>query len=143
MIAFLPSDGSWCRQDFPHMTLVFGGMIDEQPIGDFNALIKDAISAGRITGAFSLPVVGIQQLGQGTLDNPIVDALVFHPTPQLLVARSFVEKWNKSEFKNFLPHASIGPTNPTAMNNEIPSTLYFNKVAACWGDQRAIFSIDF
>jgi len=162
MIAFLPSDGSWCQQDFPHMTLVYGGKIGEQSSGDFNSLIKDAISSARLTSSFSLNVTGVQELGGDTTGNPAVDALIFYPTPQLLLARQTVEKWNASQFSTFLPHATIGPAGSAAQipyrqslwpqnagpdvsydktYRGLPSSLYFNRVAACWGEQQVIFNI--
>jgi hypothetical protein len=153
MIAFLPSDGSWCQQDFPHMTLVWG------PIGSrsdtqFNDLAKDAISASRITGAFSLPVTGVQELG-----DPPVDALMFYPTPQLLLAYSLVKQWNGSEFPNYLPHATIGPAGSAAAmsmpqnvwpdingrtpTKGLPSSLWFNRIVVAWGDKKIAFNIDY
>jgi len=158
MIAFLPSDGTWCQQDFPHMTLVWG------PIGDrsdaqFNDLAKDAISASRITGAFSLPVTGIQELGGGDTGNPPVDALIFYPTPQLLLAYNLVKQWNGSQFPDYLPHATIGPAGSAAAmslpqntwpdvnaptpRKGLPSSLWFNRIAVCWGDKRIAFNIDY
>lgn len=159
MIAYLPSDGSWCQQPFPHMTLVFAGKTADRPESDFNSLIKDAITAARVTGSFSLNVTGVDQLGGGDALNPPVDALVFYPTPQLLLARQLVEKWNASQFATFLPHATIGPagsaSNMTAAQNVWPDTnsdqvsrpfrglpysLWFNRIAACWGDKQVIFN---
>lgn len=157
MIAFLPTDTSWCKQDFPHMTLVFGGDAASLSDNDFNAMAKDALSAARMTGSFSLNVTGVEQLGE---EPEIVDALMLYPTPQLLLARQLVEKWNKSQFTQFLPHATIGPagsaalsTDPWPTNNSmsevggtrwpgLPGSLYFNRVVACRGDQRIIFSMD-
>jgi hypothetical protein len=151
MIAFLPVDGSWCKQDFPHMTLVWGDSIDNLQPSDFNALAKDAISITRMTGSFNLSVVGVDELGEG-MDK--VDVLTLYPTPQLLLARNIVEHWDKSGF-DFNPHATIGPAGSAAAIVEatpvysegyrrqaLPTKLYFNRVAACWGDKRMIFNID-
>jgi len=153
MIAFLPSDGSWCQQDFPHMTLVWGP-IGSRSDAQFNDLAKDAISASRITGAFSLPVTGVQELG-----DPPVDALMFYPTPQLLLAYSLVKQWNGSEFPNYLPHATIGPAGSAAAmsmpqnvwpdingrtpTKGLPSSLWFNRIAVAWGDKKIAFNIDY
>jgi hypothetical protein len=152
MIAFLPVDGSWCKQAFPHMTLVWGDSIDNLQPTDFNALAKDALSAGRITGTFNLTVTGVEELGEGI---DAVDALILYPTPQLLLARNLVEHWTKSEFKDFKPHATIGPVgsaaaivdNPPIYSSEyrrqaLPTRLYFNRIAACWGDKKMVFNID-
>lgn len=152
MIAYIPVDGSWCKQDFPHMTLVFAGSIIDRSETEFNALAKDAISAARVTGTFTLSVLGVDQMDEGV---DAVDVLSLYPTPQLLVARNIVEHWNQSEFPNFKPHATIGPVGSAMtiadpapqfsqgwMRQALPTRLFFNKIAVCWGDKRLIFNID-
>jgi hypothetical protein len=157
MIAFLPADGSWCQQDFPHMTLVWGGPVADLPDSQFNQLAKDAISASQITRCFSLPVIGVQELGGGDTGNDLVDALIFYPSPQLLLARTLVEKWDQSGFSTYLPHATIGPAGSadsmqTQQNSwpdapmaksvmGLPTSVYFNQIAVCWGDKRTIFNL--
>lgn len=151
MIAYLPADGSWCKQDFPHMTLAWGGPIADRKDEDFNSMAKDAISAGRITGTFSLNVTSVEEWGE----TERVDVLTLYPTPQLLLARNLVEKWHTSKFKEFKPHATIGPAgsasaiveNPPLYSEGyrrqvLPTRLYFDRIAACWGDKRLIFRID-
>lgn len=150
MIAFLPSDGSFCKQDFPHMTLVHGGPIANRPEEQFNQMAKDAISVGRLMGRFNLCVTGVEQMGE-----PLVDALMLYPTPQLLLARKLVEEWDSGEFPDFKPHVTIGPAGSAeamivpqpaySMNylgQALPTNLYFTKIAACWGDKRLIFDVD-
>lgn len=152
MIAYIPVDGSWCRQDFPHMTLVYAGLIADRSEIEFNEMAKDAISAARITGTFNLNVVGVEQMGEG-IDQ--VDVLTLYPTPHLLLARNLVEKWNASQFTDFKPHATIGPVGSAMtiadpaplysqgyMRQSLPTRLQFNRIAACWGDKRLIFNID-
>lgn len=152
VIAFLPEDGSWCKQDFPHMTLVYGGSVSDMQDSDLNVMAKDAISAARITGPFSLPVTSVDQMGEGEDE---VDVLTLYPTPQLLLARNVVEHWDKSEFKEFKPHATIGPVGSAFVdqvnyNNTVNSTyyrrqslpdrLYFDRIAVCWGDKKLVFN---
>lgn len=158
MIAYLPEDGSWCKQDLPHMTLVYAGTIDERAESDFNALAKDAISAARITGPLSLPVTSVEEFGEG---EDAVDVLVLYPNPQLLLARKLVEHWNKSQYTDYMPHATIGPAGSALaesvpyydMGSEIsesryqmmrrstlPDRLYFNRIAAVWGDKKMVFN---
>lgn len=158
MIAYLPEDGSWCRQDLPHMTLVFAGPINQMQESDLNEMGKDAISAARITGPFSLPVTSVEQMGEG---QEAVDALVLYPTPQLLLARNIVMRWNKSEFTEFKPHATIGPVGSAfadtvpfynsgldvsesryqmMKNSALPDRLYFNRITVCWGDKKLVFN---
>lgn len=140
MIAYLPVDGSvWIKQDFPHLTLVYAGFLEESAL---NTLAKDAITAIRLTGTFSLSVTGLEVLGGDGEEK--VDALVFYPLPQLLLARRMVEHWNASSHRDFLPHVTIGPEGSASSSamGPLPTRVYFNKIAACWGDRRLIFSID-
>lgn len=153
MIAFLPTDTSWCKQDFPHMTLVYAGKTTDRAASDFNTLAKDAITCARLTGSFRLDVTGIEVFGpKGGSQEDQVDVLTFMPTPKLVTARQIVEHWNASEFKIFTPHATIGPVgsatnNPMNSQYEIPGnpayplSLYFSRIAACWGDQKLIFNL--
>lgn len=155
MIAFLPANGSWAKQDFPHLTLVFAGEIADRPMTEFNDMGKDAISAARAIGSFSCNVTGVEQLGDAGEE---VDALILYPTPQLLVARSMTEKWDQSGFPEFLPHVTIGPAgsafaqqvqdNTDDINwrdrrrDILPSNIFFDRLAICWGDKRLLFSLD-
>lgn len=155
MIAFLPAAAPWCKQEFPHMTLVFAGEIAGRDKTEFNEMGKDAITAARIARTFTLTVTEIQQLGD---EGEEVDALIFYPIPQLLVARQMVEKWNQSEHKDFLPHVTIGPAGSAYAQNDpqtdyvdedyrakrrntLPASVYFNRLAICWGDDKMIFSL--
>jgi 2'-5' RNA ligase len=158
MIAFLPTDTSWCKQEFPHMTLVYAGRITDRAASDFNTMAKDAITCARIMGSFSLEVSGLEVFGpKGSTDpSEQVDVLTFLPTSKLLAARQIVDYWNASEFKEFRPHVTIGPTGSAANNPmtdpygksmEIsgnpayPTSLYFHQIAACWGDEKLIFNL--
>lgn len=154
MIAFLPANGIWCKQDFPHMTLVYGGPIEGRPDSEFNEMAKDAISAARVVSSFSLKVTGVETLGD---EGEEVDVLMLYPTPQLLVARKMVEAWDKSGFPDFMPHSTIGPAGsayaeqvqtvtdnysyPERRSSMLPSGLYFDRLAVCWGEKRLIFDL--
>lgn len=151
MIAYLPEYARWVKQDLPHMTLVYCGPVADLQESDFNAMGKDAIAASWTMGPFSLQVTGVEEFG----DNEKVDVVTFYPTPQLLLARKIVEKWNKSEF-DFSPHMTIGPAgsafemNPnndpyadtsSYTKNSIPRSVYFNRIAVCWGPKRLVFNL--
>lgn len=132
------------------MTLAWGGPIADRSQDDFNVMAKDAVSAARITGTFKLNVTGVEEWGE----TERVDVLTLFPTPQLLVARNLVEKWSSDGFPEYKPHATIGPAGSAdALDNtspfsegyrrqSLPTNLYFNKIAACWGDRKLIFDID-
>lgn len=159
MIAFLPANAPWCKQDFPHMTLVYAGDIEGRDKTEFNSMGKDAITAARAIRTFTLTVTEVRELGD---EGEEVDALIFYPIPQLLLARQVVEGWNQSEFKDFLPHVSIGPAGsayadnvPSSdyMNvnyesdyqkkrrNTLPASVYFDRLAICWGDDKIVMSL--
>ena len=151
MIAFLPVDGSWCKQDFPHMTLVHAGLIADRNEEDFNSMSKDAISAARVIGSFHLSVMGVEELGK----DEKVDVLTLYPTPQLLVARKIVERWDTGVFPDYKPHVTIGPAGSAApimdfapvysmdyRRQSLPTKVFFNRIATCWGDKKLIFDIN-
>lgn len=155
MIAFLPTNGSWVKQDFPHMTLVYGGSIEGRDKSEFNEMAKDAISASRAVGGFALNVTGVETLGD---PGEEVDALMLYPSPQLLVANQMVKKWDKGDFPDYKPHVTIGPagsayaqqiqTNTDEVSYRdrrsytLPQSVYFDRLAVCWGDDRLIFALN-
>lgn len=138
------------------MTLVYAGETEGRNASEFNELGKDAISAIRTfgSGGFSLGVTGVDQLGD---EGEEVDVLLLYPTPQLLVARSIVEKWDKSGFDDFLPHVTIGPAGSAysqfastntddysyteRRRNTMPTSIYFDRLAVCWGNDKMIFAL--
>lgn len=136
MIAFLPTDGSWCKQDLPHMTLVYAGTTDELAPTAFNELAKDAVSVARLTGPFTLDILGVDVFG----DEPKVDVLRLHPTARLLTARQLVERWNASEYKEFSPHATVGPEG--SAEGDVPPQLYFDRIMVGWGYKRLVFPLN-
>jgi len=154
MIAFLPDSAPWCKQDLPHMTLVYAGPIADRPITDFNTMAKDAISAARIVRGFSLNVTGVEEWGE----QEKVDVLTLYPIPQLLLARQVVEQWDDGEFKEFKPHVTIGPAGSAfsadvpvdtnmyspyegARRSTLPSTIFFDRVVIAWGAKRLVFNL--
>lgn len=138
MLAFLPTDVSWCQQPLPHLTLVYAGSIDELPVTAFNELAKDAITVARQTRPFSLDVTGIDQFGGDSEDNPSVDVLTLQPIPSLLAARHLVEGWNASEHP-FNPHCTVGPEGSASGN--LPVRLYFDRILVAWGNRNIIFNL--
>lgn len=138
MLAFLPSgDTSWCKQDLPHLTLVYAGDIADQPITAFNDLAKDAITVARTMKPFKLDVLGVNVFG--TEDSPKVDALSLQPIPQLYTARKLVDHWNASEFKDLSPHVTVGPQG--SADGTIPTVLYFDRLVAAWGNRQLVFNL--
>lgn len=136
------------------MTFIYAGKASELPQADFNTMAKDAISAARWTGSFGLQIQGVEQMGP--VDDR-VDVLTLHPTPQLLVARKIVEKWDDGQFPVYIPHATIGPEGSAAQSIDpyadpyrkmgssfsgLPMSLFFTRIAVCWGDRKLIFNLN-
>lgn len=136
MVAFLPLYADWCKQDLPHVTLVYAGDIVDLPVTAFNDLAKDALMVTRTMKPFSLDVIGVEVFG----DEEKVDVLKLHPTPQLLLARKIVERWNASEH-DFTPHATIGPEGSADGSVPIPSQLYFEQLLVAWGNRQLKFNL--
>lgn len=139
MIAFLPTNTDWCRQELPHLTLVYAGDKDELRDSALSDLAKDAMSVARLTGAFSLEVTGVETFGD---DAEKVDVLTLYPTPQLLLARKMVEGWNASQYKDYKPHATIGPEG-SALDIIVPSRIGFDRVVVSWGDKHVTFRLTY
>lgn len=135
MLAFLPTDGSWCQQPLPHLTLVYCGTIEELPITSFNELAKDAITVALQTNPFSLDVTGIEVFGE---NDEKVDVLTLKAIPPLLTARHLVEGWNASQHP-FNPHCTIGPEG--SAQGILPTRLYFDRILVGWGNRSLIFPL--
>ena len=129
MIALLPAgDTSWCRQDLPHCTLVYVG--DNPPLSMRPELEKASSSLAETFPIFVANIVGVDILGPA--DNR-VDVMLLD-SPRFRYMREAVEQFNGSEYKEFKPHATIGPH--TGEKNPIPLTLRFDRVILAWGEDR-------
>lgn len=135
MIAFLPSNSEWCTLDLPHMTLVFAGSKAALSPADFSALVKDAAGLAQLTTPFSLFAFGVALFG----DTDPVKVLRLRATPELMAARRYVEKWDKSEHP-FNPHVTIGPAD-TFVDGMIPRVVRFDKLVVAWGEEVIAFGL--
>jgi len=135
MIAYLPTDGSWCKQPLPHMTLVYAGTLQDHDYSTFNRLAKDAITASRLSGPFSLEVTGVEVFG----DEEKVDVLTLSSTPELIRARQLVEGWNMSQHSEFKPHATVGPIG--SARGVLPTKLYFDRIMVAFGNEDMTFRL--
>jgi 2'-5' RNA ligase len=158
MIAYLPTNTRWCKQELAHMTLVYAGETEGRSESDFNALAKDMVSVARVTGPFTLQVTGVEEFGE---DDDAVDVLTLHPTPQLLVARKMVVGWNASQYTDYKPHATIGPAGSAAEiqyheenrysdersirdqhDHGLPLSLRFARIGTFWDDKQIFFNLE-
>lgn len=138
MIAYLPTEGGWCKQPLPHMTLIYAGTLEDHDYSAFNRLAKDTISLTRVTPPFSLDVTGIEVFGQ---DEEKVDVLTLSTTPELIRARQLVEGWNKSQYTEFKPHATVGPVG--SARGVLPTKLYFDRIMVAFGNEDMTFRLTY
>jgi 2'-5' RNA ligase len=137
MIAFLPAgDTSWCKQDLPHLTLVYAGKMADLAPTSFNQIAKDAITVARTTKPFSLDVIGVEVFGEG-FDQ--VDVLRMQTTQALETARQLVATWNGSEYTQFAPHVTVGP--PGSARGYLPVRIPFDRLIVTWGDEQMGFPL--
>ena len=143
MLAFLPEDPYWARQDLPHLTLVYAGKQVEHSAEDFIQMSMAARWIGEAMTRFSLKVTEPDVYGSGTDENPYVDVFKLQPSSELVIARSFVEEWNKSEHL-YSPHVTVGPQGTIAEQEiRIPSTITFNQVCLAWGPRRIKYPLKY
>ncbi len=136
MIALLPITTDWCKQDLPHVTLVFSGLVTDHKPTDFNIMAKDVADIALIAKPFGLSVTGTEKLGP---PEEQVSALMLRPTPELMALRNSLKQWDMSEFPEYKPHATIGPY-PSG-DTIPPSQLAFDRLMIAWGDQQLTFSM--
>lgn len=132
MIALLPTTTDWCKQDLPHMTLVYAGLISEHKPTAFNELAKDAASIALLSSPLILQVVGVDVFGE----EEKVNVLKLQPSSEVLAMRRVVEHWNASQFP-FRPHVTIGPYMLGV--DIIPHSIIFDRIYVGWGDENLTF----
>lgn len=137
MIAFLPTTSEWCKQELPHMTLVYAGTTNDLSPTDFNNLAKDACTVATLASPFYLRVVAMEQFGE---PGSLVDAFRLQTTPDLLAMRRIVENWNQSQHP-FNPHVTIGPVGSGNMLEVKPQVIAFNRLYVGWGSEGLTFNL--
>lgn len=136
MIALLPVFAPWVKQDLPHLTLVYSGETGDHKPMDLLEMIKDASSLAAISKPITTPVIGLEVFGK---EDDRVDVFTVRLTPELMAMRNFVEKWHRSEWNEFKPHVTIGPS--PSMVLERPQMIAFDKVMVAWGDRKFTFNM--
>lgn len=136
MIALLPITTDWCKIDLPHLTLVFSGLVTDHPAGDFNAMAKDVSDLAQLARPIVLSVMKTDKLGPP--EEP-VSALILRPTTELIAMRNFVKKWDRSDYPEYIPHATIGPY-PSG-DTVPPSLLAFDRIMVAWGNDQITFRL--
>lgn len=142
MIALLPTVDDWCKIDLPHMTLVYAGEVPDLPSSAFNEMAKDAASLAMMTWPITLKVIEVAQFGEG---EEKVNVLRLRLTPELVAMRRFVDRWNRSDYRLFNPHATIGPveSDPFSQTMEdvpmYPMYLSFDRIMVAFGTESMTF----
>ncbi len=134
MIALLPTNSEWCKQDCPHLTLVYAGEIKELNPGTFNEMAKDASSLAMLSSPISLRVVGVDIFGDEPEER--VNVLKLQPSSELLAMRRPVEDWNASQHP-FTPHVTVGPAHMGI--DVIPDSIYFDRIMVSFGEHDVTF----
>lgn len=138
IVGLLPMTTDWCKQDFPHMTLVYAGKVSEHGPSTFNELAKDAAALAMMNRPINVRVKGTSVFGDGTQENPLVDVLLLEPTSEIMAMRRTVEQWDASDYSSFRPHATIGPRGSSSVI-DIPPMLCFDRIIVCFGEDALTF----
>jgi len=136
MVALLPTESYWSLLDYPHLTLVFAGKVDDQPPYVHNELLKIANVIANYNSPFYAKVVGTDVFGE---DESRVDVILIESSPRLLLMRTVLEDYNQSEHTEFKPHCTIGPVG--SKKNNIPQFIKFNQIAVSWGNKRTGYQL--
>lgn len=132
MVALLPTTDYWCRIELPHMTLVYAGEIPDLKPTVRNDLAKEMVSIALEFQPMTIPVIDVEIFG----DEDLVDVLRLELTPELKAIRSRLVHWNASQYKDFKPHATIGPVGGRLDN--LPARLTFDRILLSWGDHQMV-----
>ena len=135
MVALLPTTSDWCQIELPHLTLVYAGTIEELRSMDRNVLAKTAVSLAMTSKPITLFVKRLEVFGE---EDP-VDVLTLVPTPELIAMRMILDSWNRSEYKDYKPHVTIGPAG--SFDGDIPDTITFDRISVCWGSEHLTYSL--
>lgn len=136
MVALLPVVTDLMKVTYPHLTLVYAGLASDLSPSDLGGLGKAASTIAMMGRPLTLRTLTKDVFGDGTVDNPKVDVLRFHPNLDLIKMRSIVEDWNASSFP-FNPHVTVGPEG--SWMADLPPFVAFDKVSFAVGDNHQEF----
>jgi 2'-5' RNA ligase len=136
MIALLPTEADWCKQDLPHTTLVFAGETLALRPTLRNEMAKVVVDIAMANNPIKLKVLGSDIFG----DENKVAVLLLDGTPQLMSMRAEVQQWDASEHP-FRPHVTIGPIE-AGPPEVVPLVITFDRICVGWGDEYLIYPLD-
>lgn len=134
MIALLPINSDWCKQELPHLTLVYAGKIQDFRPNAFNDLAKDTAALAMMCKTITLRAMGLDVFG----DEKKVDVIRLRNTPELMAMRRPVEIWNASEYP-FNPHVTIGPVGE--LLEGYPGYIAFDRIMVTFGSESMTFRL--
>lgn len=132
MIALLPTTSDWCKQNLPHMTLVYAGLIEDLGPTAFNEMAKDAATIAMLSSTLTVPVMGPDVFG----DEEKVNVLKLQPSSALMSMRRIVDRWDASEHP-FRPHVTVGAYMSGI--DVVPSSITFDRIYVSFGDDNLTF----
>lgn len=140
IVALLPQDDSWCKVEPAHLTVVYVGETVDLHVNRFNEIAKDVCSIALLTNPIMAKVMGHDVMG----DDPRMDVFLISSTPELLSIRRILQEWHKGDFREFIPHVSIGPEgsySPDWNSQSLPMPMYmlFDRISLFWGKERLTF----
>lgn len=122
MIPLFPDDG--------HLTVVYGG---EDPPGG-QALTMQIVMRHAATQVqpFAARTMGVNLHFGEDKNEPV---LLVGLTPELVILRSLMQQFNKSEYSEFRPHIAIPGWHEYMRGmHQLPQHVYFNKIEFWLGD---------
>ena len=135
IVALLPSEAYWCKQDRPHVTIAYLGETKDLSTTIFNEVAKDAASISMLTDPFMVKVIGTDIFG----DEEKVKVLLLTHTSELMAIRKLLEDWEIND-RPYVPHATIGPED-SFIETPSPMFLTFNRIAVYWGEDEIVFNL--
>jgi len=137
MVALLPTETYWSTLEYPHLTLVYAGLVNDQPAHVHNELLKVANELAQAHPTMHLYSEGIDVLGP---PDKQVDVVKIKLSTRLFMMRGRLVKYNASEYKEFKPHCTIGPVG--SARNNIPEIIVFDRIVVAWGEDRMVYKLN-
>jgi 2'-5' RNA ligase len=137
MVALLPVESYWSTLEYPHLTIVYCGLVNEQPRYRYNELLKAANDIAQRTPKLHLRTSGVEVFGP---EDKQVDVIRIELTPRLRLIRAILKPHDEGRFPEFKPHCTIGPVG--SARNNIPTIISFDRIVVAWGADRMAYQLN-
>jgi 2'-5' RNA ligase len=135
MVALLPVNRDWCRQDLPHMTISYLGHVPDLRESVHNELLKQALRLSMAYPSLQVPVTNVTEFGT----DELVNVLLLEKTTELIQLYEFFKEWDITDF-SFTPHCTIGPTG-SIVGVRVPEFIRFDRILVSWGQANTIYRL--